>query len=237
MSNPVYCQDSHVVKEIMNVSQDASKPVQNVPNPYDWETHKTQYHFTPISFDFGNIDYRWFWKNFNYMHNLTWVFGSPPPSLAETQRTTAIERVSQRSHFAKKFFILWIDVKTPQHLQLARKLEEKGNVQVDFAETYAKGEKYLSERKAKIQSWNRFLIICRGYFREENKNALNLLQCLDNNHLAMYSVIIFTRDKDGLMAKFDEQAPQMGLYGWRRRLQVTNQSKDFMEKLEYHIEH
>ena len=170
----------------------------------------------------------------NYLHNLRRVFAEPPP-FEETQRSTAIERVSRNNRVAKKFFILWIDVKSSEHVQIARKLEEKGNVQVDFAETYAQGERYLTERRAQIQSSTRFLIICRGYFRNENKNALNLLQFLDKNHLAMYSIIIFTSDKDGLSSKFDEQAPDMGLYGWKRRLQVTNETSDFMDKLEYHI--
>ncbi|CAF1245666.1 unnamed protein product [Rotaria sp. Silwood1] len=97
-------------------------------------------------------------------------------------------------------------------------------------------ENYLQKTMEKIKSSSSpFQIICRGYYKSEDKNPLNLLFFLDRSHLKWVPVIVFTQDKEGLMYHLQNQAPSMSIQDWKDRLYIVNNSTDLIAKVKSNI--
>ena len=80
-----------------------------------------------------------------------------------------------------------------------------------------------------------FQIICRGYYRDENKNPLNLLDLLDELDIRKVPVLVYTQDKSGLQKHLENQAPSMGIRNWKQRLFITNDEQELINKLKEKI--
>ncbi len=61
MCNPRHCVDLHAIKTISD-DPGRSTSVKEVPNTYDWATHKTSPFFIPSNYSSQYFSDRWFWK-------------------------------------------------------------------------------------------------------------------------------------------------------------------------------
>ena len=140
------------------------------------------------------------------------------------------ERVT-RGNSTGKSYILWIDQKSEENARIAEQLTSDQGIQVDFAETFSRGLNHLQQHRDKIKSpSSTFQVICRGYYRSENKNPMDLLAFLNHHHLKHIRVIVFTQDEHGLQGHLKQQGPSMNIHDWRDRLYITNDSRNLVTK-------
>src|SRR6185437_9760854 len=137
---------------------------------------------------------------------------------------------------AAKSYIFWIDKKSEENIQVMNQLTNDKGLQIDFSETFSMAKDHLQRHIQKIKSSSsKFQIICRGYYRNEDKNPLDLLRFLNNHQLEQIPVIVFTQDKQGLQNHLQSQASTMGIYDWRDRLYITEYSKELITKIKANI--
>jgi hypothetical protein len=110
-----------------------------------------------------------------------------------------------------------------------KQLTSDTDVKIDFCETLSEAENYILKHVDKTKS-STFQIICRGYYKHENKNPLNLLHFLNNHALYHIPVLVFTKDKSGLLTHLQHQAPSMGINDWQQRLFITKSSEKLVKK-------
>ncbi|CAF3925175.1 unnamed protein product, partial [Rotaria sp. Silwood1] len=104
-----------------------------------------------------------------------------------------------------------------------------------FQEPVVYAEDYLSRKKDEIKSSSKLQIICRGFYKDENKNPLNLLFLLNQHRLKHVPVLVFTQDKAGLQHHLQNQAPSMDLNDWKQRLFITSSSEELLTKIKQNI--
>lgn len=240
MRNPQFCQDAHAVRLVADdVSRHRDKSIQNT---FDWNTDKDKKRFIPSDYPYEDFDYRFFWKkndNFNYFNNI-WVNGRVVPFVWKMSQPEASSNRDQKSivstNESSACFILWIDRMTDDNRRVVSQLSaEYNNVKVDFRDTLSEAQNYILQNVHNIRSSSTFQIICRGYYKHENKNPLNLLQFLDNHGLSHVSVIVFTEDKAGVEHHFQNQAPSMNIRDWEERITLTSTSESLVKRIKRNI--
>ncbi|CAM2702963.1 unnamed protein product [Rotaria socialis] len=235
MCNKDLCQDLHTIQLVDNDS--ARRTTTDVVNPYDWNIDKNKPYYIPPNYPYQDFDFTFFWKlndTFNYFANL-WSKGKTLPPVWGSLPTDDVIRPDRTPVLPKNevqmSFILWIDSKNNANAQIEQRFTTGGDVKVDFCETYSKGEAHISRLRERIRSSSTFQVICRGYYRDENKNPLNLLQFLNNNGLSHIPVSVFTQDKSGLMNHLQRQGPAIGIYDWQQRLFITSSSEELITNI------
>ncbi|CAM4855764.1 unnamed protein product [Rotaria socialis] len=234
MCNTKLCLEAHTIQLVDNDS--ARRPTTDVVNPYDWNDDKNKPYYIPPNYPYQDFDFTFFWKlndTFDYFSNL-WNQGKTPPPVKDPLPTDDVIRPDRTPVLPKNevqmSFILWIDKHNSENTHIEQRLTIDRDAKVDFCETYSKGEAHISRLRERIRSSSTFQVICRGYYRDENKNPLNLLQFLNDNGLSHIPVIVFTQDKSSLMNHLQRQAPAMGLHDWQQRLFITNSSEELTAK-------
>ncbi|CAF4520062.1 unnamed protein product [Rotaria socialis] len=241
MCNPSMCTDLHCIKLIHD--EPGRRETTNVVNPYVWNVDKDKSYYIPPNYTYPNFDYTFFWKlndNFNYFnsiwiggHAVPFVWGKPQTDHSNYPDRTIVAPTTE----AQMLFVLWIDKKNIENTHIVNKLTSEKNVTVDFRETYSSGEAHISTIKNKIKSPSTFLIICRGHYKDENKNPLNLLRFLNYNSLRHVPVIVFTQDKNGLQNHFHNQASSMDTRDWQQRLFITSSSDELIMEVKKRRNH
>ncbi|CAF1245421.1 unnamed protein product [Rotaria sp. Silwood1] len=218
------------------------QPYEYQPYGYEINRYKNDsINILPSYYD-GYYDATYFWNidNSNYYHNINWIITSMSSytKFAGSSKNTSgihIERISKNTTPTNSY-ILWIDKKTEDNSLVMKQLINEQPVHIEFCETYSMAENYLQKTMEKIKSSSSpFQIICRGYYKSEDKNPLNLLFFLDRSHLKWVPVIVFTQDKEGLMYHLQNQAPSMSIPDWKDRLYIVNNSTDLIAKVKSNI--
>lgn len=208
----------------------------NTVNTYDWNRDKGKRYSVPSEYPYPDFDCTFFWKlddNFDYSTKRSKNEPTIPPSPKNLVVDTEYNRPRRELspyNTVKKSFILWIDAKSPPNAHTEQRLTTSMDVQVDFRETYAEGERHLSRIKNRIKP-STFLIICRGYYKTEDKNPLDLLQFLNQQGLRQILVIVYTQNKSDVMYYLQRQAPSMYINDWKERLFITDRSDDLIDKV------
>ena len=114
--------------------------------------------------------------------------------------------------------------------------EKQFGIEMNFAEKYSDGEKYLNENKENLRFAFRFVIICRGYYSDEKKNAMNLHEYLSQLKLGRIPILIYTTDPTGLTEHFQKQSEQMNFPQWKSRFEITNDQNEFISKIKFYFE-
>ena len=116
-------------------------------------------------------------------------------------------------------------------MYIADRLKQNTNINVNFYETYAKGEKYILKHLDKVKSMKQFIIICRGYYAKENKNPLNLIQLLLANNLQHIYVFVFTKHKQGVKYHIEKQATTSELAECQQRLYIADDTSELIARI------
>lgn len=149
-----------------------------------------------------------------------------------THRKDNRRSVSPPNYEDKRLSILWIDKKSSESTRIGIQLNSGRDAKIDYGETFADAEEYLLRNKHTItRAGSKFLIICRGYYKEENRNPLDLLEYLQRHGLNRVPVIVFTQDKTGLISHLQGQASSMRIYDWQQRLFITNNSEELIRNV------
>ncbi|CAF3580869.1 unnamed protein product [Rotaria sordida] len=91
------------------------------------------------------------------------------------------------------------------------------------------------EKWDKITLSSTFHIICRGYYKDEDKNPLHLLRFLSDNSLSHVPVLVFTHDKSGLLTHLQSEAPSMAINDWKQRLFITGNHEELIKNIKEKI--
>ncbi|CAF3912106.1 unnamed protein product, partial [Rotaria magnacalcarata] len=235
------CSDLHSIRLIHD--EPGRREITNIVNPYNWNVDKDKSYYIPPNYTYPDFNYTFFWNlndNFNYFNSI-WKDGRVVPLVwgtSQTDQSNSSDRtIVTPTAEAQMLFVLWIDKESIENTHFVSKLTSEKDVRVDFRETYSSGEAYISAIKNKIKSPSSFLIICRGYYREENKNPLNLLRFLNYNNLRHVPVIVFTQDKNGLLSHFHNQASSMDTRDWQQRLFITSSSAELITEVKKRRNH
>lgn len=232
MCNPQHCQDLHAIKLVGN--DRATPDSGNVVNPYNWNIDNEKKFFIPPNHNAYSIGFDFFWKcndTFNYFHSI-WKNGKVHQFMQG--QSAAFGTASDEHTHA---FILWIDRKAHDHAHIEQQLSHGERIKLDFCETMSKGERHLLTHIDKIRSSpSPFQIICRGYYKDENKNPLDLLQFLDTHRLQHIPVLVFTQDVSGLNGHLQHQAPTKGTHDWKQRLFITDNSEKLVTAIRENID-
>jgi hypothetical protein len=242
MSNPQYCSDLHCIQLVTDDSRrqrdEHNQRDNNIQNPYNWNAHKDKKYYVPANYPYQDFHYTFFWKNndmFNYFNSI-WQNGQVIPY--EWKKAYVQPNVYNNYKMAggtddddsPRWFILWIDKKTDDNSNVVKQIIREKDVKFDFCETLSEAENHIMRHVDQIRSSSTFQIICRGYYKQENKNPLNLLQFLNNQGLHRVPVLVFTQDKSGLLTHLQRDAPSMGINDWQQRLFITNTSEKIVNK-------
>ena len=239
MANPQYCSDSHAVKL---VADDVRRHREKIHNTYDWNVDKDKKYVVPSNYPYEDFDYKFFWKTndmFNYF-NTMWVNGKAVPFTWKMSQSAASGERDQRAIVSTNepsvCYILWIDRMTSDNRRVVDQLAaENNNVKIEFHDTLSASQNYILTNMDKIRSSPTFQIICRGYYRHENKNPLNLLEFLNNHGLRHIPIIVFTEDTAGVEHHFQNQAPSMNIYDWQERFTLTSSSESLVKRIKRNI--
>ncbi|CAF4984596.1 unnamed protein product [Rotaria sp. Silwood1] len=228
MANQQLCLDAHTVKIVTEASRHRIQPNTTIHNPYDWNVDKDKAYYIPPDYAFDSFDHTFFWKShetFNYMDSI-WQQGYVVPF--ESNASTKEIDNDQPS-------ILWIDRKSSDNSKIEERLKHKQNVTIDYCETFSQGKNHLLTHRDKIKLSSRFQIISRGYYTDEDKNPLNLLQLLNDLQLSHVPVLVFTGNKINAENKLQNQALSMNIYDWQERLFITDKSEELVKKIKDNI--
>ncbi|CAF3445411.1 unnamed protein product [Rotaria sp. Silwood1] len=240
MTNKTYVFDLYTIKAISDDFRRHVQPVRpNRQEPRRYQNYSIN--ILPDDYD-GYYEATYFWNidNSNYYHDLNWIIeycnsimgniGSSP-NIASGH----IERTSNKTTPSKSY-ILWIDNNTEDNALVMKQLLNEQFVQIDFCETYSMAKNHLQKHMEKIKSSSSaFQIICRGYYRDEDKNPLNLLLFLNSYCLKWIPITVFTQDKEGLMYHLRNQASSMDINDWKDRLYIVTDSPDLIAKVTSNI--
>ncbi|CAF3309267.1 unnamed protein product [Rotaria sp. Silwood2] len=263
MSDPKYCSDLHTIKTISEgARRRREQRIQNANiSNNQKDTHiygkdhpkhlENSAHNGTIDGDDDDDDDdddkddyykdKKFWKTDRSDYIAAKILPNPgPPHLvpgSSPRPRPFIERQSQANNSSSKSYILWIDKKSGDNSGIANQLIADGNVHIDFRESFAKAQDHIREVLNKIKSpSSTFQIVCRGFYRHENKNPFDLLLLLNKNNLRHIPVIVFTNDKQGLISHLEHQAPSVGLIDWKDRLYITSDAKKLVTKCKTNIQ-
>ena len=235
MCDPQYCKDLHAVKVVADdVRRQREK---NIYNPFNWNADKDKQSYIPSDYPYEDFDYKFFWKSndmFNYF-NTIWMNGKAIPFQWKMSQSEASSNRGQRAISTMDelptWSILWIDKMNDDNMHVINQLAHNSNVKTEFRHSLSEAENHILTCIDQIRSSSTFQIICRGYYKRENKNPLNLLHFLDNHQLNHVPVFVFTEDKSGVEHHFHNQAPAMNIHDWQQRLTVVSNSEDLVKKL------
>lgn len=233
MCDPQHCTDLHAIKIVADDSH--HRKDEHISSSYNWNTDKDKKNVIPLDCAEKDFHYKSFWKVhdiFNYF-NTIWKDGKALPFSWKKAESEDSEDKHQKIVSAKNespmWFILWIDKKSEDNINAVKQLTSDTDVKIDFCETLSETENYILKHVDKTKS-STFQIICRGYYKHENKNPLNLLHFLNNHALYHIPVLVFTKDKSGLLTHLQHQAPSMGINDWQQRLFITKSSEKLVKK-------
>ncbi|CAF2974217.1 unnamed protein product [Rotaria socialis] len=148
--------------------------------------------------------------------------------------TTTNMHTVRKDSIVYKPYILWIDKKDGENDIIAKHLESNGHIHIEFFETFSSLQNYLQKSTRPIKS-SPFQIISRGYYKNEDKNPLDLLLFLNQNDLKHVPVIVFTKDKSGLETRLASQGSSKGVYDWKDRLCIITNPKELIAKCKSNI--
>lgn len=218
MSNSNHCKDLHAIKLVDDIVHRDERT--HVTNPHDWGKDNTAF-YKPID-DF------YYMKDIDInggTFSVSWKLEQPDNHRSENIIASVSPRINKRS------FILWIDRKDNDSSRIEQQLTHDRDVKIEFRETYSHAEEYLLTNRQKIsKQTSNFLIICRGFYRDENKNPIDLLQLLDWHGLGCVPVIVFTQNKLGLMVHLEKQALPMRISNWQERLFITDRFDELIKE-------
>ncbi|CAF1931817.1 unnamed protein product [Rotaria magnacalcarata] len=152
---------------------------------------------------------------------------------SQIRTTTNMHTIRQESIVSKPY-ILWIDTKDNENATIANHLESDGHIHIDFFNTFSSLQDYLRKNMRQIKS-SPFQIISRGYYKNEDKNPMDLLLFLNQNDLKHVPVIVFTKDKSGLEAHLAPQGSSKGVYDWKDRLCIITNPQLLIAKCKSNI--
>ncbi|CAF0987127.1 unnamed protein product [Rotaria sordida] len=239
MCNMQLCYNIHIIKvacDDSSLQRDTS-----ILNPYDWNVDKNKRCYIPQNYPYQNFDYKFFWKlndSFNYFISIS-QNGQVVPFVWKTTKTVN-SNVEHHTAVSPKnevqiLFILWIDKKTSENGHIEKRLKNDKNVKIDFCETLPRAEAHILKHKDKITLSSTFHIICRGYYKDEDKNPLHLLRFLSDNSLSHVPVLVFTHDKSGLLTHLQSEAPSMAINDWKQRLFITGNQEELIKNIKEKI--
>ena len=228
MCNAQRCRDLHTIKTVSSAPRQRVTIQTPVYNPFQWYELKTKANFIPDYPD-AFFHYHYFWVR-NDFYN---YYSFNANNLGE-RKESKLDNVRTESDDGRRF-LLWIDAKNPSNCRVEKRLKKHGTVHIDFCETFSQAASLLSRQRERIKPSAAFQIICRGYYKDENKNPLNLLDVLDDLDLSHVPVLVFTQDKSGLQHHLENQASSMGMRTWKRRLFITSDDEELVNKLKENI--
>ncbi|CAF0766498.1 unnamed protein product [Didymodactylos carnosus] len=213
MTNPKLCLEAHAVRA---VRRDEPQTVQSNTLPYPitdpvW-TGTSAPPFLPT------LPANWGWSSMDTTDIYGWDKNKANTNYSiETTKREETEKQPQTSNDPH---ILWIDNESED--PLCRHLKAESGVNIAFCETIAMAEEYLSKNIQYIKNCRSFQIVCRGYYKSENKNPLNILHLVDKNRISCSTpILVYTRDKSGV-EKWLAQSPTQA---WRQRLFITDSAE------------
>ena len=130
--------------------------------------------------------------------------------------------------------ILWIDAKSNLTEIVEKKLTITDKTKIDFRQTFIQGIDYLVQNRPKIES-SMYQIVCRAYYRDEHKNALDLLDLLIDLRLDYLPILIMTKNKAKVESHMNTQAPTMDLHNWKELVFITDDIDELYKKLKDNI--
>ncbi|CAF0874527.1 unnamed protein product [Rotaria sp. Silwood1] len=235
MCNPQLCCDLYAIKMVYD--EFVHEKDTSILNRYDWNVDKDKRYYIPPNYPYQCFDYKFFWNlndTFNYFTQIS-QNGQIVPFIWRSIKTVDNNIENHKAGSSKTerptSFILWIDKKNHENAHIEKRLRSEKNVKIDFYEALSRAEAHMLKYKHKIKLSSTFQIICHGYYKEENKNPLNILSFLNDNSLSHVPVLVFTNDKVDLQTRLQSQAPSMGINDWKQRLFITGNHEELIKKI------
>ena len=233
----------HAIKTVSNDDSNRRRAHHSTPNTYDWFKHGNG-HSSIIPPNFGDDSFSntWFWK-MSDPHDFFRQQGNMSSKSFFTFQTTSSSHTYQHGHAEKipkgksspnnaTTYILWIDARTSENAHRAQPFISKPGFKIDFQETMSMAEAHLLRHREKIRSpSSQFQIICRGYYKSENKNALNLIDFLNKHQLTHIPIHVYTQDKQGVFNIMQQQAPSMGINDWKQRVRIVEDPEELSQNI------
>lgn len=221
MCNKKLCRDLHVIRLANNEPKQCKN--KNITNSHTSSTYKDDPNDSPSKYSYQYLNDTSCWKIDDSLDYLNYILQDgkvlPQRSMATNSksRTEQHSLAQTKSPGVKFSIILWIDEKNPANAKVEEYLITDATVKVDFCPVLSKAEEKILKHIDQIRSSSTFQIICRGYYKDEDKNPLNLLQFLNHHHLRHIPVLVFTQDKLGLSSHLENQAVKIGIEDWKSR--------------------
>ena len=222
MTNRQRCRDLHAIK-VVTSSQQVDRQQHLFDNRYVWNDQNRHNNIIPHNYPHQYFPPEFFWQYndlFNYYQQLyhngqvvpfVWTMGS--------------------SEDSNKKFILWIDTKDGGNDLIATKLSSEKSIEIEFCKTMQKAEDYLLENKDSLEARESYQIISRGFYKDENKNPLNLLDFLSAKRMHKAQVFVFTQDREGVEQHLEKQAPSFHISDWKEKLIICEDPDELIGKL------
>lgn len=225
MANPKRCQDLHSIRAVTGESH--SEPDRKINNPFDWNSEKKNVDNVPPDYPYPDFHYKYFWQYhnvFNYFnalfhngHVIPFVWGM----MGEGEQPNSSSKL-----------VVYIDQKHEGMIWVKKEiLSYDKSIRFESCETMKKAEDFLSKNKNSFRSLSHFQIITRGFYKDENKNALNLLDFLITNRITNAQVFVYTQHIQGVEQYFEKQAASFHLPDWRRKLIIVDDAEELVENM------
>lgn len=164
MSNPKYCTDICVIKQLTNKLSHT---------PKHGASNSNESHDEDLDVPFDSTQ---FWKQKEVYNYYT---GS---ELTNDPNDFTVKKKYNGIVCAVAPFIIWIDTKTDLKNVIERQLETTHKVEFEFCQTFSQATDYMLQYDNQIRS-SMYQIVCRSYYPNENKNSLDLLDLLTDLQL------------------------------------------------------
>ena len=232
MTNRQRCRDLHAIKV---VTQEPPRGIDgNVNNQYVWNIHTNVDNAIPKNYPYQYFPPEFFWQYqnlFNYYKHLYYngqvvpfVFKNGP---SPSENAAKPEKITD----SKKKIVLWIDTNHVGNKFIADKLSSDKSIQIEFRDTMKKAEEYLETNKQLLQSLPSYQIISRGFYKDENKNPLDLWEFILSKRFHNAVIFVYTQDKKGVEWHLEKQASTLHISDWRKNITVCEDGSDLIQKM------
>ncbi|UJR17166.1 hypothetical protein I4U23_004062 [Adineta vaga] len=232
MTNPDLCFDLTAIKIVADDSRQPGNKL--ISSSHQSKILKSKAYFGSSEMPEDEYHYTFFWKIYNIFDQFStiWKDRILSSSSSSPKQSSPEHNDNKQLQIVSKYSVLWIDQQNEDNLRIVKQLTNNNKTEMLFCETLSKAENYLWDHMNEMKLSSKFQIICRGYYKSENKNPLNLLQFLNNYGLHHIPILVFTQDKAGLKHHLQNQAPLFNLNDWQYRLVITDTPEELIQKIQ-----
>ncbi|CAF0735127.1 unnamed protein product [Adineta ricciae] len=114
--------------------------------------------------------------------------------------------------------IIWIDVQENNTRVVEEIRKNIPSVEIEFCRTFEDAKTLITQQERQMESRSKFIVICRGYFPNEQKGFKDVAQMLENLELQAVPMGVYTSNREYLLQRTPDPPSRVEIFDRPREL-------------------